>query len=186
MFNISNKLLLVVLSLVVSLFPISGFSIANAKSFNESEVKVAYIYKIAKYVEWPAEANLSTDSLHICLLGKSRYMQPFDLLEGKQVGKRSIRITKLFDDYANAMVKDPCHMVYVAMDHKVFWSEWKDSDALSHALVISFDLSLRGEGGIILFDTKDQHVKFFIDISEARKRGFNFRAQLLEVAEIIK
>lgn len=174
---------LVLVILIVSLlysFPL------HAKSFNESEIKIAYIYKIAKYVEWPQVEGSDPNYLDICLLGDSRPLKPFDLLSTKKVGKRSIRLFNLNRVSRKQTVSNDCEIVYVATKDLALWQNWRDKKGLEQALVISFDLSLKGEGGIILFQTQDQHVKFYVDIKRARQKGYNFRAQLLEVAEIIK
>lgn len=180
--NVTQALLLLVI-LVVSL--LSSFPIYS-KSFNESEIKIAYIYKIAKYVEWPQLQNSDPDHLNICLLGDSRPLKPFYLLAEKSIGKRLIRLTNLNEVSIKQDINKQCEIVYVATKDLTQWHKWKHKQELNKSLVIGFDLSLKGQGGIILFQTEDQRVKFYVDIKQARKKGFNFRAQLLEVAEIIK
>src|ERR1700739_3756068 len=63
------------LSLMLVLSALAGVP-ALAQTVNEYQMKAAYLYNLAKFVEWPAESfKTAGDPITICVLGPSPIIQ---------------------------------------------------------------------------------------------------------------
>ncbi len=47
----------------------------NAQQMDEYQVKAAFLYNFAKFVEWPAETGGAPGALTICILGRDPFGQ---------------------------------------------------------------------------------------------------------------
>src|SRR5690606_6401327 len=87
--NVSRQLLAVVLLLVAAV------STADERA---GEIKAAFIYNFAKFVEWPANRFVSPDApLYLCALVAATGNTPLDLLDGRVAQGRTIRMVQLDD-----------------------------------------------------------------------------------------
>ena len=48
----------------------------------EYQLKTAFLYNFAKFIEWPADSG----SLNFCILGEDNFGRDIDSIEGKAVG----------------------------------------------------------------------------------------------------
>ena len=76
---------------MLSLFLLLGAAFqlcAQAPAFDEYQVKAAFLYNFAKFVEWPPGtfAN-STDPIGICIVGQNPFGSALEyMVQGKKVG----------------------------------------------------------------------------------------------------
>lgn len=166
----------------LSVIPLGTSHAAEALS-REYQIKGAYLYKLADYVEWPASAFASPASpLTICVIGDD----PFGLaLEAVTAGERAaghpISIRRL-----PAPEPSVCHVAYFSATQ---------GEALSRALSV-FDgkpvLTITdgiGEGtrrGIINFVLRDDRVRFDIDERAASEVGLSISSKLLSLAVSVR
>src|SRR5205823_3256203 len=70
-----------------------------AQSADEYQVKAAFLYNFAKFVEWPAEAfRDSNEPISICVFGRNPFGQVLDdAVKGKFVSNRGFVVLKLTD-----------------------------------------------------------------------------------------
>lgn len=69
----------------ITIFILSGTKIAHAQ-YSEYEIKAAYIFNFAKFIEWPNDANPSNDTI---VLGIYKY-DPFGIiLEKTMIGRKA-------------------------------------------------------------------------------------------------
>lgn len=76
----------------------------------EHQVKAAFLYNFAKYVEWPAEALPAGSPVTLCLFGRDPFGAALAQLEGRQVQGRPFRVRRgvTEDDAAG------CHLAFIA------------------------------------------------------------------------
>jgi hypothetical protein len=84
------------LALPVVLFLLA--SVSHAQSVTEYQVKAAYLFNFAKFVEWPAEAFPSADApLQICVLGQDPFGREFEqIILDKTVNGHRIEVAFLW------------------------------------------------------------------------------------------
>src|SRR5690606_1234857 len=99
--NVSRQLLAAALLLVAAASP------ADERA---GEIKAAFIYNFAKFVEWPAGSFDSDGApLHVCALDVVTERTPLPLLDGRVAQGRVIHMVRLQDLSA----VDQCHILYV-------------------------------------------------------------------------
>jgi|SRR5437762_13600142 len=66
---------------------------ATAQFASEYQVKAAFLFNFAKFVEWPADAFTSADApLQICVLGQDPFGNEFEAIENKRVSGRRLEV----------------------------------------------------------------------------------------------
>jgi hypothetical protein len=65
---------------------------------SEDQVKAAFVYNFAKFVEWPESAFSSKESpLVLCVIGKDNVGSALQVLEKKEVQGRQLRLNVITD-----------------------------------------------------------------------------------------
>ena len=78
------------------------------QSSGEYEVKAAFLYKFASFVDWPEPAR--NEAVGICIVGRDPFGSALErVVEGKTIGGRGFVVRRLKDWKAGA----PCHILFV-------------------------------------------------------------------------
>jgi hypothetical protein len=145
---------------------------------SEYQMKAAYLYNFAKFVEWPATALPADDSpLIIGVLGDD----PFDGFLDSTVRNRRIgghplevrRIKKLQEAKA-------CQILFISGSEKKRWPEI--SAALAGGAVLTVSENWDGftaDGGMIYLFMEGSRVRFDINNDAARRDGLKISSKLL-------
>lgn len=152
----------------------------SAEGPSEYQVKAAFLYKFARFIEWPAASFAAPDSpLIIGILGKDPFGPMLDqAVAGKQVQGRPLQILRL----EGPQRAKECHILFVGRLH--------DQEALRIlALVRELPVLSIGEaddfarnGGVIHLLVEEQRVFFEINAEAAQKAGLKISSQLLKLA----
>ncbi len=86
------------LSLLVAVLALTSTNV-RAQGFNEYQVKAAFLYNFAKFVEWPSQSFKGPkDSLNICVLGEDPFGQLLtDTVNGKTLEGRPFVVHSIPD-----------------------------------------------------------------------------------------
>jgi len=157
---------------------------------NEAALRVAFVYKFIKFIEWPSQAT--NPSLRLCALGADSdakdALQPLNgqpvttqIIDGKPVVKQSIELVYL-DDPASALqhVKS-CHMLYrpahatpIAIPYPL----------PAGVLMVADDpQETDSDIGIALARSQDGRIEFSISTAAATRAGVSISSQLLKLAK---
>lgn len=166
-------------------FMVAGFSSAPAEedpTTGEYEVKAAFLYNFAKFIEWPAGSFADDRSpLTICVLGDAPFGKGFDAIRSKTISNRSVSIRKIADGAAAG----GCHLLFISA------SEQDHLDALlgslgAHSIVTVSDITkFAPAGGMIAFVTVENKIRFEINIRSAKRAGITIGSQLLKLAKTV-
>jgi len=174
---------------MLSLFFLLGAALqlyaqAPGPAFDEYQVKAAFLYNFAKFVEWPAGtfANAS-DPIGICIVGQNPFGSALgNMVEGKKVGDRAFVVRRL----ADTQQASQCQILFIGA------SEWKRTAALLDAVKGAAILTV-GEtgdftslGGIIAFRLEGPRVHIQIALDTAEHSKLRISSKLLSLAEIAK
>jgi hypothetical protein len=149
----------------------------------EYEVKAAFLYNFARFVEWPSAAlPAATTPLTLCVLGDDPFGADLDrAVDGKDVNGHPLVVKRLkeFEDAVH------CHIVFIATSDRT--RLLRSLDGLRHASVLTVGetddfLQL---GGIINFDIRDNRVRFGINVAAATRAGIKISSKLLRLAESV-
>lgn len=163
------------------LFSSWGLSAAGAKETSEYQVKAAYLYQFANFVEWPASSFPKTDSpLVIGVLGDDPFGKTLDetirdvLVRNRKLVLRRFR--KIED-------LTPCHILFVSRSEKDKLAQIMAKVQDEPTLTVGEADDFARAGGIINFVLTEGRVKFRINLPAADRAGLKLSAKLLAVAK---
>jgi len=143
----------------------------------EIQVKAAFLYNLAKFVQWPPSADGS--QLVVGVIGNDFFSIVLDdLVRGKSVQGREIVVRRLGqDDDLRAN-----HVVFVDAP-----SARERADTLQRVedtgvLTVSDAPGFLREGGHVRFYVENNHVRVEIDADRADQAGLKIDSQLLSLA----
>lgn len=161
------------------LFPsLAGGAYAQS---GEGEVKAAFVYNFAKFVDWPAEALGAAGSpLQICSLGSAGdpFLASLPKLEGKQAHGRDIKVRQL----AGRDSLKGCQMVVVGESENPRLPEILKSLAGQPALSVGAGERFTEAGGMIGLVTAGNKVQFEINLEAAQRANLRLAAQFVSLA----
>lgn len=143
----------------------------------EYQIKAAFLYNFAKFVQWPAEASgLSGEPFVLCVSGDEPFRIIHQYLAGKKVRGQLITV-RAVDNVGGA---SGCHLLFVsAMSAQL-------RQALPHVigsiLTIGESEDFIRSGGMINLVRADNRLRFEIARNAGERAGLKFSSQLLKLA----
>lgn len=181
-FPVSRRAQAAVLLLLLSISLGSSQALAQARS--ESEVKAAFLYNFAKFVDWPPETFPSGDAvLKICVLGQNSAGPEFGAnIEGKAAQGRRVHFAHV-QDASQALT---CQILYVPSPDKQQVLQILRALGAARILTVGDWGDFARSGGIINFVLENDRVRFEINVDAAERAGVKLSSKLLGVAGIIR
>ena len=156
---------------------------AKDRLSREYLVKAAFIYRIAKFVEWPAESFVDTHApFTIGILGEEpldvalRSIKDKDVRGRRVVIKRSARIEDL----------QGCHILFISASKRKYLAQIFNNLKVLHVLTVGEVKNFAEVGGIINFVTVGNKIQMEINVDAARKAGLEISSMLLGVSRIVR
>jgi hypothetical protein len=151
---------------------------------SEREVKAAFLYKFAAYVEWPDSAFAAPDSpIVIGVAGDETIASELvRITAGRQVKGRGFAIRRVADTDSLAGL----HILFVGRGDSARLQQFFRASQSRPILLVTEGENERGPGGIINFILVDGHVRFWIANQEAERRGLKLSSRLLSVAQNVQ
>ncbi len=159
---------------------------ATAQQPSEYQVKAAFLFNFARFVEWPPSAFPSPDApIVLCLAGYDPFNADLHaLVRGEQVGGRPVDVRVVAEPDATA--SRSCHVLFVPAGRRGVQSRFLATVAGAPVLTVSDDVQALYEGGIIAFELQERRVRFAINPRPATTVGLRLSARLLQVARIVE
>jgi len=157
-----------------------SFKILGQEPAQEYQIKAAFLFNFAKFVEWPPDAFPNADSpIIIGVLGKNvfgHYLE--DTIRGKTVQNRPF-LLKEFKSVDEAV---HCHILFIDPSVSESLSGIiKDLHNTSVLTVSETDQFLKA-GGMVNFIIEDNKVHFQINDEAAKAAGLKVSSKLLSLA----
>lgn len=144
----------------------------------EDQMKAAYLFNFAKFVEWPATAK---GPIRVCFIGAQGVHASLTAsAAGKTIGTRSIEISTL----QIADSRSGCDVIY--LDAMVNANVLMQDPADSTALTVSDASEFTHHGGIIRLFKHDNRLRFDINLGNARRAGLKISSNLLKLASHVE
>ena len=156
---------------------------AQSQSAGEYEVKAAFLYNFAKFIDWPNGSFADPSApFAICVLG----LDPFghtldDALQGKMIGSHPVTLARLQD----ATEAKRCQMVFVSSSERRRLPEIEDELRGSNVLLVGEFPGFAGAGGALQFIIEENRVRFLINTDAAQRAGLRLSSKLLSVARVV-
>jgi len=157
---------------------------ATGASIDEYQVKAAFLFNFAKFVEWPPQAFKSADQpIAICVFGQNNFGSLLDTaVQGKVIGNRKFVVLEI----SSPPEASKCHILFVSASERkrlrAVLGEVKGCCVLTVGEVDEFIAS----GGMINLRLKDERVHLEVDPDAAERAKLRISSKLLSLAEIAK
>jgi hypothetical protein len=155
----------------------------RAQSSAEYEIKAAFIYNFAKFVQWPAPAFAQPQSpLILCMIGKDLFGSALDTIDHKLAQGHELQVRRpvRLEDIKT------CHILLVSESERNKLAPIFHAVSGASILTIS-DLDRFAEaGGIIGLYNVDNQVQFAINLEVSRSASLQINSQLLKLAKIVR
>ena len=156
---------------------------AIGSTVSDEDVKLALIYKIARFVTWPAPPQEPGASFRFCLAEETIFELARDRLMGRRIRDRDIEVLLLSDSPAD--LSDQCDIFYMARLRKDSVSRLLDSISGQPVLTVSDMPDFARNGGMIGLSTRNQKVTININVAAYEASDLVVSSQLLELANLV-
>ncbi|MEK7408085.1 MAG: YfiR family protein [Acidobacteriota bacterium] len=162
----------------ISLLACAGFA-ADAPPLQEHQVKAAFVYNFARFVDWPPERAEARQPVVIGVFGKDPLGTALEqIVQGKTINQRPLillRSTHVPDVRA-------CHVLFVSPAERKRLPEILAALNGSATLIVSEMDDFLRLGGMINLVMDDNKVRFEINEAAARRTGLRISSKLLGLA----
>lgn len=159
-----------------------GLAATPARAQSEDQIKAAFLFNFARYVEWPDSAFESGSApVRICMAGDDDFASILtQAVGGKSVGDRAVAVV------SDVVLADAgtCHILYVGAGLAV--DGVTSSVAGGHVFTVADREGFAASGGIANFIRADNKVRFEINPRAAKQAGLKISSRLLRLAKVVK
>jgi len=158
-------------------------SVSEATAQSEDQIKAAFLFNFARYVEWPVEAFAGPeDAVKICMVGAASFAGVVSkTVSGKSVENRPVAV----DTLAGLSELSGCHILYVGAGIGFDPGEVASRAAGASVFTVADHEGFASRGGIANFIRADNKVRFEINPSAAKKAGLKISSRLLRLAKVV-
>jgi hypothetical protein len=167
--------------LIQALFFPGTASSGEPRKPTEYEVKAAYIYNFAKFVEWPARFKDRSDLIHVCIIGDDPFGPSLAAIEGKPVGECKIGVRRI----TSLQQSGGCEMLFIAASEEGELDGILEAVKNSPILTIGDTRGFTQQGVMINFYMENSKVLFEINPKTAMRSGLRVSSNLLRIARIV-
>ena len=161
---------------VFVLFFLTAIIMTRAYAIQADDLKVAFLYNFAKYVEWPV--NTPEGTISICTYGSPP--GALKTIEQKNVKGKTVQ-TKYLSDAGAAT---SCQIVFVRSGPQA--ARILAAVKGASVLTVGEEEGFLDNGGIINFKLTGEKIGFDINATLARANGLTISSQLLKLADEVR
>ena len=161
----------------------SNSDAAQRTSSGEYEVKAAFLYHFAEFVDWPPDAfKNETSPLTYCTFGEDPFQGGLEAsLAGKTIGARPLRVR-----HVKQLQEIPeCQILFIAASQKKRITAILASVKTAPVLTVADSDHFVNEGGVIGFLAEEKKIRFEINLKAATDARLRISAKLLALAETV-
>jgi hypothetical protein len=180
----SRNLLVVLLALllvIVSCIPPRVR--AESTGTSEYDVKAAFLFHFAQFVEWPTGTFKDASSpLTYCTVGDDPFRGALDQgLSGKTIGARPLRV----QHFKFPREMQSCQVLFVGAGENKLFAETLASISGRPILTVGETEHFAADGGVIGFVVEANKIRFEINLEAAEKANLKISARLLALAKTV-
>lgn len=150
----------------------------------EYQVKAAFLYNFAKFVEWPEDVLTdSNDPIVIGVFGNDPFGMDLDeTIKGKTVKNRELVIRR----FHQIQELEFCHILFIGSpEKKSLFSILERSEKLC-ILTVGETEDFTRYGGMIKFMIVENKVRFEINVESIDQAGLKISSKILKLAKIFQ
>ena len=154
----------------------------TAQANLEYEVKAAFLYNFAKFVEWPDNAFAAADApIVFCIVGSN----PFDGGLERVISDRMAHGRRILVQENAEPTPAACNLVFVPGTEDARVARVVQTAQAAHGapvLTVGESQAFNDAGGMIRLVVEEGGVRFDINVAIAERAGLKFSSQLLKLA----
>jgi hypothetical protein len=152
---------------------------ANAQEAGptEHQVKAAFLYNFAKFIDWPADVG----PLNLCILGEDRFGGDIDDIEGKSAGGKILAVKRI----KSAQEIRKCRILFISSPEKDRLDSILTSAQGLNVLTVGDTEGYAERGVIINFYKEQNRIRFEINKDAAERSGLKISSKLFSLAKIV-
>ena len=156
---------------------------AFASTDLEYQVKAAFLYNFAKFVEWPADMfEGDGEALVLCVAGDDPFGGSLDgVVRGETLNGRRLVVHRTRD----LSEIQECHVVFVPRSERSRQERILDSVRHRGVLTVGETDGFLTGGGIIRFVLDQNKVRFDVNLEAAESSGLKLSSKLLRLARMV-
>ena len=156
---------------------------AQSPAAGEYQVKAAFLFNFAKFVEWPPSSFSDASApLRICVLGRDPFGEELrNITKEKIVNGRKLEVTQVLD----LQVARTCHILFIASSETARLKQIFESLRGTDALTVGDTKGFIEQGGMINFVLENSRVQFEVNRKAAEQGGLKISSKLLSVARLV-
>jgi len=156
---------------------------AAAQTAGEYQVKAAFLFNFAKFVEWPAAFKSPSDPIHICILGDNPFGTMLsDLLAGKKINDRPLLGAHFFE------LKEigGCQILFVSKSQRKNLRNILAAAEAGGVLTVGEWDNFALDGGMIGFRLEGGKVRLEVNLPAAERAQVLISSKLLSLAQVVR
>ncbi len=157
---------------------------AESAASREDRIKAALVFKLVKFVDWPAAMMAGKEPIQICSFGDSPVAEALSAVDGRPARDRTAQFRKL--GALSAAEAKGCHVLFVAGNAREIAGGLPSAARGRGVLTVSDGPDFARRGGMIGLARGENRVAFEINLRAARDSGLEPGAPLLELATIVE
>ena len=158
--------------------------LANAQPSQRAyQIKAAFLYNFAKFIEWPDAAFPTAESpFNLCVLGIDSFGMALQQLQGKTIRSHKISLQYIKDD------KDllNCHLLFIGVHEQSRLSKIFTLIGTAPVLTVSETKHIFQFGGAIYLFTENNKMRFSINLEAIQHANLHASSKLLHLAKAVK
>jgi hypothetical protein len=170
-------------ALLLLLLALAGPAAAEDRTGLEYQVKAAFLFNFAKFVEWPADAfEGPQDPVAICVVGKDPFGESLDsVVRGETVSGRPLVVRRP----RNPEEIRECQIIFLARSERAYQDDVLSFVEGASILTVGEDEGFLTDGGIIRFLLEKNRVRFDINLTAAETNRLKLSSKLLRLARSV-
>jgi hypothetical protein len=149
----------------------------------EYQVKAAFLFNFARFVEWPPNASVgATDPVDFCVLGDDPFGDALDrAVAGKTLNERTMAVRR----GRKVQELNGCDVLFISTSEKSRLAEILGALRSVHVLTVGESEDFAAQGGDVQFTLEDNHVRFIINVDATDRAGLKVSSKLLGLAHVV-
>ncbi|MDX9874915.1 MAG: YfiR family protein [Spongiibacteraceae bacterium] len=156
-------------------------SLAFAEISREYRIKAAYLYNLLRFINWPPVEQSEETPVTICIYGYNPFERYLEKLETRKVDDRPIKIRYVGEPDP----LDGCAMLFISQ-YNTTEPALLSAESPPPILTVSDGDNFLRRGGMVALANVGNNIQLDINLTRGRAAGFQFSANLLEVARTVR
>jgi len=148
---------------------------------SEYDVKAAFLFNFAKFVEWPADALPADGTFVIGVAGADPFQRALRDLEGASVAGRRLVVRR----WTRLEEAPACQILFISASEEERLPAILQRIGGRPILTVGDADGFAARGVMINFRTREQKIRFEINLASAEAAGLKLSSQLLKLATLV-